>query len=208
MTLEHDHAAHSHDDHDDPAGHDHGDHAGHQHVAYPDAVAGYRAEKDEFFRNEYGSPIPEADRGTFAGLPYFQVDEGLRFEGLTLEPYTGNEPVMFQIPTSDGRLRDAQRAGILRFDLNGAQHALTGYSFAEGGSESVFVPFLDLTSGTETYGAGRYLDLYAEDQAAEVQRLLGLGATEVHWDKRPPDADYVIMADPEGNRFCVIDINA
>ena len=50
-----------------------------------------------------------------------------------------------------------------------------------------------------------HLDLYAEDQAAEVPRLIGLGATEVHWDKRPPDADYVILADPEGNRFCVID---
>ena len=50
-----------------------------------------------------------------------------------------------------------------------------------------------------------HLDLYADDQAAEVKRLLGLGATEVHWDKRPPDADYVILADPEGNRFCVVD---
>jgi len=50
-----------------------------------------------------------------------------------------------------------------------------------------------------------HLDLYAEDQAAEVKRLIGLGATEVHWDKKPPDADYVILADPEGNRFCVID---
>ena len=50
-----------------------------------------------------------------------------------------------------------------------------------------------------------HLDLYAQDQAAAVARLLALGATEVHWDKRPPDADYVILADPEGNRFCVID---
>jgi predicted enzyme related to lactoylglutathione lyase len=50
-----------------------------------------------------------------------------------------------------------------------------------------------------------HLDLYAEDQAAEVARLVGLGATEIHWDKRPPDADYVILADPEGNRFCVVD---
>ena len=50
-----------------------------------------------------------------------------------------------------------------------------------------------------------HLDLYAEDQAAEVRRLVALGATEVHWDKRPPDADYVILADPEGNRFCVVD---
>ena len=50
-----------------------------------------------------------------------------------------------------------------------------------------------------------HLDLYAADQAAEVTRLIGLGATEIQWDKRPADADYVILADPEGNRFCVID---
>jgi hypothetical protein len=50
-----------------------------------------------------------------------------------------------------------------------------------------------------------HLDLYAADQATEVERLKGLGATEIEWDKRPADADYVIMADPEGNRFCVID---
>ena len=34
-----------------------------------------------------------------------------------------------------------------------------------------------------------HLDLYAQDQAAEVKRLLALGATEVRWSKRPPDAD-------------------
>jgi catechol 2,3-dioxygenase-like lactoylglutathione lyase family enzyme len=51
-----------------------------------------------------------------------------------------------------------------------------------------------------------HLDLYTHDQAGEVQRLIGLGATEVHWDKMPADADYVILADPEGNRFCVIDL--
>ena len=50
-----------------------------------------------------------------------------------------------------------------------------------------------------------HLDLYAEDQAGEVARLVTLGATEVYWDKRPLDADYVILADPEGNRFCVVD---
>ncbi len=52
-----------------------------------------------------------------------------------------------------------------------------------------------------------HLDLYAEDQAGEVERLKALGAIEVHWDKRPPDADYVILADPEGNRFCVVDVS-
>ena len=50
-----------------------------------------------------------------------------------------------------------------------------------------------------------HLDLYTDDQAGEVKRLIALGAAEVHWDRRPLDADYVILADPEGNRFCVID---
>ena len=52
-----------------------------------------------------------------------------------------------------------------------------------------------------------HLDLYAEDQAGEVERLKGLGASEIQWDKRPADADYVILADPEGNRFCVVDLS-
>lgn len=51
-----------------------------------------------------------------------------------------------------------------------------------------------------------HLDLYADDQAAEVARLESLGAERVEWSKRPDDADYVIMQDPEGNRFCVIQI--
>ncbi len=50
-----------------------------------------------------------------------------------------------------------------------------------------------------------HLDLYAEDQTAEIDRLLALGATETDWDRYPEDADFVVLADPDGNRFCVID---
>lgn len=50
-----------------------------------------------------------------------------------------------------------------------------------------------------------HLDLYARDQGAEVERLVALGATRVEWSRKPADADFVILADPEGNRFCVID---
>lgn len=64
---------------------------------------------------------------------------------------------------------------------------------------------LDLHAAGERVPPRIHLDLYADDQAAEVSRLLGLGATEVHWAKRPADADYVILEDPEGNRFCVVD---
>ena len=161
MTLEHDHAAHDHGEHTHD--HDHGDshevHSGHEHVDYPTAVAMFRADKDEYFRRAHNSPIPHDQRHDFPGLPYFDVDESLRFEGLELEPYEGNEPTSFQIPTSDGKLRDAERAGTFTFELGGAKQRLTGYRFAKDRSGSVFVPFLDLTSGTETYDAGRYLDL-------------------------------------------------
>jgi catechol 2,3-dioxygenase-like lactoylglutathione lyase family enzyme len=49
-----------------------------------------------------------------------------------------------------------------------------------------------------------HLDLYAFDQETEVGRLIGLGAERVEWDYEA-DADYVVLADPDGNRFCVID---
>jgi catechol 2,3-dioxygenase-like lactoylglutathione lyase family enzyme len=48
-----------------------------------------------------------------------------------------------------------------------------------------------------------HLDLYADDQAQEVDRLVGLGATRVDRDY-PDGADFVVLADPDGNRFCVI----
>jgi predicted enzyme related to lactoylglutathione lyase len=64
---------------------------------------------------------------------------------------------------------------------------------------------LDRVDSTVQVPPRIHLDLYTEDQAGEIERLIALGATEVHWDKRPPDADYVILADPEGNRFCVVD---
>jgi catechol 2,3-dioxygenase-like lactoylglutathione lyase family enzyme len=50
-----------------------------------------------------------------------------------------------------------------------------------------------------------HLDLYASDQAAEVDRLLALGAEKVDWDCYPADPDFVVLADPAGNRFCVVD---
>jgi hypothetical protein len=49
-----------------------------------------------------------------------------------------------------------------------------------------------------------HVDLYTDEQAAEVTRLLGLGAT--HAPRAPePGEDFVLLADPEGNLFCVVD---
>jgi uncharacterized protein len=145
------------DDHD----HDH-DHGHHEH-SYQAAIAGYRAEKDAFFKSSPHSPVPEGEREAFAGLPYYPIDDDLVFDELRLEPYAGDEPSSFQIPTSDGKLRPAHRAGTFMFELDGAPRRLTAYQFDGGRNDSLFVPFLDETSGHETYGAGRYLDLEPDE---------------------------------------------
>ena len=49
-----------------------------------------------------------------------------------------------------------------------------------------------------------HLDLYTADQPAEIERLLGLGATRYEREYGP-DEDFVVLVDPDGNRFCVID---
>lgn len=153
----------AHQDH--ATNHEH--HHDHEHIDYADAVRAFRADKDEYFRTGRQSPIPPDQRGSFEGLRYFDVDEDLVFEDLRLEPHPGTEPAAFQIPTSDGLLRPAERVGILRFEVDGHSYELTGYTL-DGGDGSLFVPFLDGTSGTETYGAGRYLDLVPEDDGTYV----------------------------------------
>jgi predicted enzyme related to lactoylglutathione lyase len=50
-----------------------------------------------------------------------------------------------------------------------------------------------------------HLDLYAADPDKEIERLIELGASHVDWDDYPPDPDFTVLADTEGNRFCVID---
>ena len=63
-----------------------------------------------------------------------------------------------------------------------------------------------MVSETPVQGHPRiHLDLYADDQDAEVERLVSLGAQRVAWDLYPEDPDFVVLADPDGNRFCVID---
>jgi catechol 2,3-dioxygenase-like lactoylglutathione lyase family enzyme len=53
-----------------------------------------------------------------------------------------------------------------------------------------------------------HLDLVvdtAAEQSSEIERLVGLGATRVSWDLYPEDPDFVVLADPAGNRFCIVD---
>jgi catechol 2,3-dioxygenase-like lactoylglutathione lyase family enzyme len=55
-----------------------------------------------------------------------------------------------------------------------------------------------------------HLDLLVDttaEQEAEVERLIGLGASKLDWDLYPPNPDFVVLADPDGNPFCIVDLS-
>lgn len=124
---------------------------------YAEEIARWRAEKDEFMRASNESPIPAAERGSFAPLAYFPIDEDYRIAA-ALKVIQSDEVI--EMDTSDGKKRRMRRVGTLQFTLKGRPHTLTAFVDAsENDMRRLFVPFADLTTGAETYPGGRYLDL-------------------------------------------------
>jgi uncharacterized protein (DUF1684 family) len=73
------------------------------------------------------------------------------------------------MPTSTGKIRDMERVGYLEFTLKGESRRLTAFAEADAAQVSrLFVPFSDLTSGTETYQAGRYMDIDPQSSGVYV----------------------------------------
>jgi catechol 2,3-dioxygenase-like lactoylglutathione lyase family enzyme len=51
-----------------------------------------------------------------------------------------------------------------------------------------------------------HLDLYTNNQKNEVERLLEIGAKKYPW-RYPENADYIVLEDPDGNLFCIVQKN-
>jgi uncharacterized protein (DUF1684 family) len=122
---------------------------------YAGRITAERERKDQMFREDRrDSPLKPDEIDKFLPLAYFPIDESYAVPA-QLEPAAERETI--NMPTSTGTLRAVQRVGTLKFSLKGQPLKLT--AFMEQGSRSLFVPFSDLTSGTETYQAGRYMNL-------------------------------------------------
>jgi len=120
-------------------------------------IAAARAAKDRDFASSSDSPVPENRRAEFLPLAYFPIDDAYRVPASLV---ASQDRAVIEMPTSTGQQRQMRRVGTLEFVLKGQPMTLA--AFVEVGSENLdhlFVPFTDLTSGTETYPAGRYLDL-------------------------------------------------
>jgi uncharacterized protein (DUF1684 family) len=126
-------------------------------ASYPDQIAAWHAEKDQFMRESSDSPVPADKRGTFPALAYFPTDPAFRVPA-ALQVAQGAPAV--EMPTSTGQRRKMRRVGNLTFMLNGQPLSLGAFVEADqNDTRRLFVPFGDLTNGLETYPGGRYLDL-------------------------------------------------
>lgn len=124
-----------------------------------------RADKDRFFRDDPHSPLTPDARASFEGLSYFPADDALAIRGpLETDGIDREERIVMQ--TTTGGEQVYRRAGVVRFEVHGEPAQLT--LFASDDSQDLFVPFRDATSGKESYGAGRYLEVDPPGPDGEV----------------------------------------
>lgn len=115
------------------------------------------------FKDATTSPLKKKDLKSFKGLDFFPVDS--TFIVLSTFTKTENSPI-FKMPTNTGREPFYKEYGVLNFSINGKEFQLTLYqdqTLNKKYKDDLFLPFTDKTSGNETYGAGRYINLKTSD---------------------------------------------
>ena len=128
-------------------------------------VLKYQKELNESYLNPESSPLKEDELKDFKGLNFYPYNEKFVVKA-TLEKLE-NQPV-FKMPTSGTNKPDYKRYGILHFTIDNKKFQLEVYQNLDlikrkGYKKHLFLPFIDETSGNETYGAGRYLDIEIPD---------------------------------------------
>jgi uncharacterized protein (DUF1684 family) len=111
----------------------------------------FRADKDRFFATRRESPLSPEQKRKFKGLSYFPDNPELALE-VEVRPFDEQTEVSMQ--TSTGSVATFKRYGRFHFQVEGQDAELTVFQDDHG----FFLPFADSLAGTETYGAGRYLE--------------------------------------------------
>ena len=122
---------------------------------YASKIAADRAAKDASFAAG-DDPIPKARHAEFLPLAYFNIEADYN---VPAQLNRIDDSTIIEMPTSTGTNRKMRRVGTLAFTLKGQPLKLTAFNEVGEDPSRLFVPFSDLTSGTETYPAGRFMDL-------------------------------------------------
>lgn len=149
------------------SGHDDEHEHGHR-LSWQDELEAMRHEARHYYLHAFdwrGHPPPDDWHGPryFPPAPEWRLLARLDRSG----PGTGDRVTL---PTSTGQMRDMTVAGQLVFPVDGREHRLTAYlTHGHDHHPSLFVPFRDATSGSETYGSGRYIDLSHDEDAEDYE---------------------------------------
>jgi uncharacterized protein len=117
---------------------------------YIKSIQNLRSEKDSYLKKDTASPIE--DKINFKGLKYFDINPAFKVTG-KIDKVTSGQTI--NITMSGGEVEEYEAYGNVKFEIEGVKYALKIFKTPEG---NLFLPFKDLTSNKETYGAGRYLD--------------------------------------------------
>jgi len=127
---------------------------------WADRVLEERADKDIRFRNDPDTPLSKEAVETFRGLDYWPPDPAYRFVGPV---HVNARAERFTVVTTSGKPRPCERYGWVGFEVRGKRYRLEVFRLLDvaerPGTLPFFVPFLDATTGKESYPAGRYVDL-------------------------------------------------
>ncbi|WP_299669173.1 DUF1684 domain-containing protein [uncultured Polaribacter sp.] len=129
----------------------------------------YQKELNTQYKDATKSPLKKRDLKKFKGLDFFPVDSS--FIVTANLKRTENAPI-FEMATTTTRKPLYKEYGILSFNLNGKDCKLTIYQSQDDERDEkykdyLFLPFTDDTSGNESYGGGRYMDVMTTDISAE-----------------------------------------
>ena len=124
--------------------------------SYVEDVAAGRAIKDKEFNTASDSPVPANRRAELLPLSYFPIDPDYKV-ATALTP--SNDSTVVPMATSTGGRAQFRRVGTFDFSLKGQPLKLTAFHEVGARGDTLFVPFTDLTTGNETYDAGRFLEL-------------------------------------------------
>ena len=122
---------------------------------YLTLIKNLRNDKDAYLKKDTASPIK--DKKDFKGLKYFEVNPNFKITG-KIDKVTSGQTI--NITMTGGEVEEYEAYGNVKFEIEGVKCVLKIFKTPEG---NLFLPFKDLTSNKETYGAGRYLDFGVND---------------------------------------------
>lgn len=129
--------------------------------SHQEEIVAFQKELNKEYRDAEKSPLTDKDRETFTEHPFFPINEKYHI----VAKFVRNKNAKpFKMKTTTSRLPTYEKYGTAIFKIDGKKYKLSIYQSyklreTEEYKDYLFIPFMDFTNGTETYGGGRYIDL-------------------------------------------------